>query len=124
MAGFNSILEIRRLEEQINKLGFMFAHSRHNYNNEFGDVVALKPKDADSVPIYSRDAELFVGTLKDLQYWLKGVEWARQYDSMLRLSDDKKRAVKEDAERARQFSAQQKKLLDELKKDHTDVATK
>jgi hypothetical protein len=118
MAGYNTILEVRRLEEQVNKLGFMFAHSRHNYNNEFGDVVALKPKDADSVPIY---AEIFVGTLKDLQYWLKGVEWARQYDSMLKLSDEKKRTIKEDAERARRFSVKQKELLEELKKDHSNV---
>lgn len=114
MAGYNTILEVRRLEAEVDKLGFMFAHSRHNYNNEFGDVVALKPKDKDSLPIYARDAEMFVGTLKDLQYWLKGVEWARQYDCMLKVSDENKRAKKEDQYR-------HGRMIDELKKDHSNV---
>jgi hypothetical protein len=60
-----------------------------------------------------------VGTLEQLQVWIRGVQWAREYDMMLKLSDEKKRTIKEDAERARQFSAAQRKLLDDLKKDHT-----
>ena len=95
MSGYNQILEVRRLEEEVSKLGFMFCHPRHSANGEFGDVVALKPKDADSLPIYSRDAEVFAGSLKDLQYWLRGVEWARDYDRMMKVSDVKKRARKE-----------------------------
>ena len=70
---------------------------------EDGDTVALKPKDADSLPIYSRDAEVFVGSLTDLQYWLRGVEWAREYDRMIKISDDKKRARKEQDLRNRQL---------------------
>lgn len=83
MSGYNLILKIRRLEEVCDKLGFMFCHSRSNYNNEFGDVVAIKPKDQDSLPIYSRDAEIFAGTIDQLESWLKGVIWARDYDRML-----------------------------------------
>jgi hypothetical protein len=59
------------------------------------------PKDADALPIYSRDAELFVGTLEGLETWLHGVRWAREYDMMLKLSDEKKRARKEQDERNR-----------------------
>lgn len=59
------------------------------------DLVAVKPKDAESLPIYTRDAELFCGTLEDLRSWLTGVEWARSYDMMLRLSNEKRRAKKE-----------------------------
>lgn len=70
---------------------------------EDGDTVALKPKDADSLPIYSRDAEVFVGSLTDLQYWLRGVEWARDYDRMIKVSDDKKRDRKEQDLRNRQL---------------------
>ena len=51
--------------------------------NQFGDVVAVKPMDQDSLPVYSRDAELFVGTLDALENWIKGIDWARRYDSML-----------------------------------------
>ena len=121
MAGYNAVLELRRLEEAVDKLGLMLSASKHgSWGAGDGDKVACKPKDADSLPIYGRDAEVFVGTLEQLQTWVRGVQWARDYDMMLKLSDEKKRAVKEDAERARQFSAKQKRLLEELKKDHTN----
>jgi hypothetical protein len=57
------------------------------------------PKDATVLPIYSRDAELFVGSLETLETWLHGVRWAREYDMMLRLSDEKKRSTAEQKER-------------------------
>jgi hypothetical protein len=124
MAGYQAILELRRLEEAVDKLGFMLCASKHgSWGAGDGDKVACKPKDADSLPIYGRDAEVFTGTLEQLQIWVRGVQWAREYDSMLKLSDDKKRTVKEDAERARQFSAKQKRLLEELKKDHVNDQT-
>jgi hypothetical protein len=50
--------------------------------NEFGDVLALKPRH-ECLPIYSRDAELFVGTIQDLERWIQGFHFARKYDSML-----------------------------------------
>jgi hypothetical protein len=59
------------------------------------------PKDADALPIYNREAELFVGTLEGLETWLHGVRWAREYDMMLKLTDEKKRARKEQDERNR-----------------------
>lgn len=101
MSGYQSILALRRLEEQVDKLGFMFCHPKHgNYDNV--DMVALRPKDDAAVPIYSRDAEVFTGTLQDLAVWIRGVEWARQYDYLLKLSDDKKREKYETRERERQ----------------------
>ena len=57
--------------------------SASNYQRDFGDVVAVKPKDEVSLPVYSRDAEIFIGTIEDLEQWLRGVEWARKYDNML-----------------------------------------
>lgn len=120
MAGYNAVLELRRLEEAVDKLGFMLSAPRSGSWGTDGDKVSLKPKDADSVPIYARDAEVFTGTLEQLQVWIRGVAWAREYDRMLKLSDDKKRTAKEDAERAHQFNAKQKLLLDELKRDHTN----
>jgi hypothetical protein len=124
MAGYNAILELRRLEKAVDELGFMMSSPRTGNWGDDGDRVSLKPKDADSVPIYNRDAEVFTGTLEQLQTWIRGVEWARSYDMMLKLSDEKKRAAKEDQERARQFSAKQRQLLDELKKDHCNEQAK
>lgn len=99
MSGYQSILLLRRLEEEVTKLGFMFSYPKNRF--EEGDLVALKPKDSDAVPIYSRDAEVFTGTLEQLQVWVRGVQWARDYDRMLKVSDEKKRGRKEQDERNR-----------------------
>jgi hypothetical protein len=102
MAGYNAILELRRLEKAVDELGFMLSSPRAGSWGSDGDKVSLKPKDADSVPIYARDAEVFTGSLEQLQTWIRGVEWARSYDMMLRLSDDKKRTAAEAKELVRQ----------------------
>ena len=83
MAGYQSVIELRRLEERIDRLGFRMGYPKHGgYSNDFGDQVALFPKE-DCLPIYSRDAELFVGTLEGARIWLTGFEKAREYDHML-----------------------------------------
>ena len=119
MSGYQTILRVRRIEETINKLGFMLSNSRHGWDNSNPDMVALKPRDEDAVPIYARDTEVFRGTLEELEVWLRGVEWARDYDRMLRISDDKKRAQGEDRERLRiaemRKREEQKMILDVLK---------
>jgi hypothetical protein len=119
MSGYQTILRIRRIEETVNKLGFMLSNSRHGWDNSNPDMVALKPRDEDAVPIYSRDAEVFRGTLEELEVWLRGVEWAREYDTHLRISDNEKRAKHEDRERRRiaemRKQEQQKMILGVLK---------
>ena len=95
MSGYNLVKKIKFLEEECDKLGFMMCHAKH-YTNEFGDLLAIKPKDIESLPPYSRDAEVFIGTLTDLERWLQGVEWARKYDRMLfGTKHDEKRIRKE-----------------------------
>jgi len=82
MSGYNTVLKIRRLEDELDKLGMVMCQASHYYR-DFGDVVAVKPKDADSLPVYSRDAEFFIGTLEALETWIQGVQWARNYDRMV-----------------------------------------
>ena len=83
MSGYHTILRIRRLEEEVDKLGFRMGNSKHgNFRQEFGDVVALFPK-GDAYPIYSRDAEIFVGTLEEMEVWLRGFLKAYEYHRML-----------------------------------------
>ena len=101
MAGWNTIQRIRNIEEKIDKLGFKFSKSKHSDWSEDHGALSLVPKDHEALPIYSRDAELFVGSLERLEDWLAGVRWAREYDMMLKLSDEKKRARKEQDERNR-----------------------
>lgn len=83
MAGYQTILKIRRLEEDLDKLGFMMCNSKYGTYRDEVDVVAIKPKDNDSLPIYARDSEHFCGTIDALERWVQGVLWARNYDKML-----------------------------------------
>jgi len=117
MAGYQAVLALRRLEEEVDKLGFMLCDPKTGWGgDDFNNLVGIRPKDADALPIYARDAELFRGTLEELRVWVKGVHWARDYDRMLKISDDKKREKKEDEERGRQ-------LIVKLKKDYTNGTT-
>ena len=103
MSGWNTIERVRRLEEIVDALGFKFAKSKHSeWNSDHGSL-CLKPKDPDALPIYNRDAELYVGSVEGLETWLHGVRWAREYDMMLKLSNDEKRATAEQKERNRQL---------------------
>ena len=103
MSGWNTIERIRRIEKQIDELGFKFSKSKHgDWTNDHG-ALSLVPKDNEALPIFSRDAELFVGSLERLEDWLAGVRWAREYDSMLRISNEKKRNTSEQKERNRQL---------------------
>ena len=103
MAGWNTIEQIRNVEKQIDELGFRFAKSKHSDWSDDHGALSLKPKDPNALPIYSRDAELFIGTVERLEDWLAGVRWAREYDMMLKLSDEKKRSAAEQKERNRQL---------------------
>ena len=102
MSGWNQIQQVRKLEERADKLGLKFAAYKHD--DSFGANVALIPKDSEVLPIYCRDAQLFVGTLESAASWMQGVMWARDYDSMVidkKLDDKRKR--KEQDERNRQL---------------------
>ena len=99
MSGYETVRRIRRMEEEVNNLGFKFSKPKHGDWEQTERSISLVPKDPDALPIYSRDAELYVGSLELLETWLMGVRWAREYDMMLRLSDDKKRSAAEQKER-------------------------
>jgi hypothetical protein len=102
MAGWNQIKQVRILEERADSLGLKFTAYKHD--DSFGANVALIPKDTDVLPIYSRDAELFCGTLEGAAYWMQGVMWAREYDRMvIDRKMDAKRARKEQDERNKQL---------------------
>ena len=102
MTGWNTLRKIQVLKERADLLGMKFAQYRHNDYNE--DNVALIPKDQDSLPIYSRDAILFAGSLESADQWMQGVLWAREYDRMtVDRNLDTKRVRKEQDERNRQL---------------------
>ena len=89
--GMRTVQYINRVEAQAKKLGLKFSVPRFHRDL---DVIALVPLE-DEFPPYSRDAELFVGTLAECECFLNGLQRARDYDKMLRVSDEKKRQRKE-----------------------------
>ena len=105
MSGYQAVIELRRLEADLDAMGLMLCNPKHgNWSGDnYNDRAGVKPKDSTSLPIYSRDAELFTGSLEQIRTWLVGVKWAREYDMMLRLSDEKKRTKKEDDYRAKRM---------------------
>lgn len=102
MSGYSLVVRLRRFEQDIDALGFIMTYSKYGSTNGV-DLIGLKPKDADALPVYARDQELFTGTIEQAEDWIRGIKWARQYDELLRLSDNKKRARKEQDERNRQL---------------------
>jgi len=101
MAGWNTIQTIRKLEERAELLGMRF--TAHKHDDLYGENVALVPLDLEALPIYSRDATLFAGSLESADKFMQGVLWARDYDRMLKVSDVAKRERKEQDERNRQM---------------------
>ena len=111
--GYGLILKIQALEKQLHDLGMRWGYDRHGQawgDGKFGDTVAVFPRD-DELPAYARDAMLFSGTITDLQYWLNGLKWARDYDYLLKVSDNTKR---EKAEvKHREYLAKMKKQAEQ-----------
>ena len=101
--GFDTIQRIDILENQLKNFGMKIGMPRYAKN----DRISVFPLD-DELPVYSRDAELFIGTLEDIECWFLGFQAARMYDSLLGVSDDKKRAKKEQ-------SLKNKELLNMIK---------
>jgi hypothetical protein len=101
--GFNTYLELQRVETLAADFGFKFNRPRHHGYES--DYISLCVKDNDALPIYTRDSQLYTGTLGEISAFLTGLKWARDYDRMLKLSDSKKRERKEQDERNRQLTA-------------------
>jgi hypothetical protein len=102
MTGWNTIKQIRSIEERADLLGMKLASYRHN--DYYEDNVSLIPKDQDSLPIYTRDAILFAGSLEGAEQFMQGVLWAREYDRMVvDRNIDTRRVRKEQDERNKQL---------------------
>ncbi len=100
--GWEDIQRIKRVEARASALGFIFAEGNYTFGYENNNNICLKPK-IDGVPHYSRDAVIFTGTLEEIELWIQGIEWARQYDDMLKISNSKKREEREQVERNKQL---------------------
>lgn len=101
--GMNMIERIDSVRELADFFGFSLG--RTPYNTTFGgndniDNIALYPK-GDCLPPYSRDACLYTGNLNEVENFLDGIRWARQYDKMIGSCTEQRRQQYEDKEVAR-----------------------
>lgn len=76
MSGYDTIRLVKYLEQEVDKLGLIITKGQDYHR------VALLPK-SDGIPVYSTTTTLFTGTLEELEMWIYGVKWAREYDQML-----------------------------------------
>lgn len=113
MPGYSLILKIRSIEDKIHNLGFRWGHPRHQRPGGEPDHLSIMPRD-DELPVYARDAELFTGTIAELEVWLRGVEWARDYDMMMKVVPKGKRRLREQGYRHQH-------MLELLKHKHVET---
>ena len=92
VAGWQLLQSFRNVEARANKIGLKFGPSKF-IGMQF-DTIALVPFD-EHLPIYNREAEVFTGTLQDIDKWLQGITWARNYDDLMKVSNDEKRQTAE-----------------------------
>lgn len=102
--GIRTIRKIRDLEERANRLGFKFVQSKHYFGSEHTELLALAPLD-NCLPVYTRDAELWTGTLEQLEDFFKGIEFSTRYYQQLGLINQKKISRKEQDVRNQQLLA-------------------
>jgi hypothetical protein len=102
--GWDDVQRVKRVEDKANDLGLRLTCSNKSWVDVGSGLtlIYLRPKD-DCLPHYNRDAEIFCGSIESIELWLQGVEWARTYEQLLKLSSDKKRKEKEQTERNRQL---------------------
>jgi len=122
--GMNMIERIDSVRELADFFGFRL--SRTPYNTTFGgndniDNIALYPK-GDCLPPYSRDACLYTGNLNEVENFLDGIRWARQYDKIIGSCTEQRREQYEAKEVARlakiKYNKERAETFTTLKKDH------
>lgn len=99
IAGFRDIHRLRLLEDKLKDFGLKMVSPRYHGD---ADKIALIPIDQE-LPLYSRDAEIFVGSFDEIENWYCGVLWCSSYYQMLKLVTPEKIARKEQDERNRQL---------------------
>lgn len=99
--GMNIVERIDYVRELADFFGFRLGRRPHSgFGDSNIDTISLYPKD-DRLPTYSRDACLFTGSLSDIENFLDGIRWSRNYDNMIGATSDKRREQYEAKEVAR-----------------------
>jgi NifB/MoaA-like Fe-S oxidoreductase len=90
---WNDIQLLDRVVSSLEKLGYKIVPTKYGYGNksEIG-VISLNDKN----PIYSRDAEVFTGSLEEISVWIRGVQHQNNYLLMLKATTERRIKILEE----------------------------
>lgn len=108
--GMSTYRRIKDIESKIEELGFKFKTTFYGNPVEYEKFIVVT-KD-DQLPIYRNGTEVFIGYLEEVESWVHGITWARDYDHLLGLKTGLRR------ERAEK-RLKNKKLLETIKNSET-----
>lgn len=96
--GYDTVQLYERVVEKLNELGLAIGKPLYGDKSKKISVVPIQDEVKDSVPVYNRDAQLFTGSLEEVDNWIDGVEWARNYDMLLfgKKHDDNRKRKEQD----------------------------
>ena len=77
MTGREEWYLFKSLEEELDKLDLKLSASRYD------NALSVVAKNNEAFPIYADNVEFARGSAEDIMAWVRGVQWARNYDRML-----------------------------------------
>ena len=80
---YDDVSMVLRVVEELNELGLKMLGS--GTLNAGPLIVVVVDPQSDKLPIYTRGATVFRGTVEEIRFWLNGIEWARNYYTMLKV---------------------------------------
>lgn len=86
--GWKTYQKFIDLNESLSKFGLKLDKPKHNWVDI--DTVAVKPLGEDGAPCFSRDAEIFSGTLNDVEKWFLGYYAGVNYLKNIKATTDAK----------------------------------
>jgi hypothetical protein len=84
---WNDVQLLERVVEGLQKLGFKMKPTKYGYGGR--TLVGVYPLE-DKNPLYSRDAEVFTGTMEEIAVWMRGVNSRNDYLTMLKATSEKR----------------------------------
>lgn len=103
---WNDIQLLDRVVTTLNKLGYKLNPAKYGQGS-----IGVYPL-ADKNPLYSRDAEVYTGTIEQIACWMRGVEHQDGYLKMLKATSDERIKLLEDKYIKKKV---QQGLLDKIK---------
>jgi hypothetical protein len=100
---------LERVVKGLEQIGFKVKPTKYGYGGR--TLVGVFPLD-DKNPIYSRDAEVFTGTMEEISVWIRGFNNRNDYLHMLKATTEKRI---QDLEEKYRKKVKQQAMVDAIK---------